>query len=103
MISAAHQPAPLLVCPDNDSVTVACAYPRCGRPFSKRASDKRKKFCSGKCRVYASRLPNLHRRNAWNEMRWKYKGFSFDGRFTGSPNKLAGPLALFGKGKNHDN
>jgi hypothetical protein len=84
----------LEVCPKAEFVTVACAYGRCGHAFQKRATDKRKRFCSTKCRVYASRASKHERRNAWTKERFKFKSFTFDGRFSG-PNNPVGPLALF--------
>jgi len=94
----ATQSATLSVCPASEVVTVTCAYARCGRAFAKRINDKRKKFCSTKCRVYASRAPGLARRNRWTDARFRDRGLEFDGRYVGSIRNM-GPLALFEKEK----
>jgi hypothetical protein len=98
MSTAALQNTTLPVCSDNEVVTVACAYPRCGRSFEKRATDKRKKFCCTKCRVYASRLPQQAKRERWDKERNLYRVMEFDGRIVG-PMKNVGPLSSFEKRK----
>lgn len=83
--------AELSVCPEAEVVTLfPCAH--CSKPFT--PTNKRQRFCSGKCRVDAFREPQRAKHRRWDAARNFYRTMAFDGRVTGSKRNV-GPLAQF--------